>query len=230
MRSSLPAGAARRCSRRGRLRRPGSARSCLGRVYTLVGPRLAPPPPPPPAAGGGEGGRADRPISRRPCPGPRRARGRANMSCPGPLSRLRGPPPPRLAPGARFASLAAAVELQAVYSGSGEKEGRWGRRPGPVKERGWQASPVGLASVAPGSWPSSPRGFTVWASRPPPTFLPRFHSFLLRRAGGRAGKEGLGPPQPHSLSAPDSRCPEPLANWGHSFQLRGAWRGDLERS
>ena len=50
-------------------------------------------------------------------------------------------------------------ELQAVYSEWG-KGGKVGRRPGPVKERGREASPVGLArGEAPGSWPSSPRGF-----------------------------------------------------------------------
>lgn len=156
-------GAARRCSRRGRLRRARLRPLLPGEGIQPSGAASRPSTPAPSRAGG-RGREAARtgPSRAAPARARRRSAGgaaRAAVSRPGPLPAraallLRGSLP------ARVSRLSLQLrELQAVYSEWG-KGGKVGRRPGPVKERGREASPVGLArGEAPGSWPSSPRGF-----------------------------------------------------------------------
>lgn len=115
-----------------------SSLPAVRRTAALLPPLLAEagPAPPAPALGGGaaewgrasplrsrprpgrregEGGRAARPVSRRPYLGPAPERGESGesgASCsvpPGPAPGPRRPPPPGLAPGARFESRAAAA-------------------------------------------------------------------------------------------------------------------------
>lgn len=202
-------GAARRCSPP----RPAEA----GRLRPLLpgegihpsGAASRPSTPPPAGPEGGGGGRARTGPSRAaPARARRRSAGgaaRLICPCPGPLpARAAPPPPPRLAPGARFASLAAAAGTAGCLFRVG-KGGKVGRGPGRLK-RGWQASPVGLAQgEAPGSWPSSLGVLLVKFSAPQAHVSPTFpflpFSGELEGGPGRRAWTASAP----SLSAPDSR-------------------------
>lgn len=128
-----------------------------------MGPRLAPPPPPPAGPEGGGGRPRGQARLAPPLPGPGAgARGeQRELLCP---ARARSRPARPSSSGARsrraFRVSRCSCGNCRLFIPSGGKGGKVGRRPGPVKERGREASPVGLArGEAPGSWPSSPRGF-----------------------------------------------------------------------
>ncbi|XP_005216929.1 trithorax group protein osa [Bos taurus] len=208
---------------------PGSARSCLGRVYSLVGPRLAPPPPPPAGPEGGGGRPRGQARLAPPLPGPGAgARGeQRELLCP---ARARSRPARPSSSGARsrraFRVSRCSCGNCRLFIPSGEKEGRWGGGPGRLRSGegrhhlwAWRGErPQVLGRLPLGGFTQS-KIFTAPHAHVSPAFpSPPPESWREAREGE------LGPPQPHSLFAPDSRCPEPLASWGHSIQLRGAWR------
>lgn len=146
----------RRLSLRGRFE---CGARCPRRSAALLPPRPAEagPAPPAPAWGGytaewgrvsplhprprpgrreGEGGRADRPISRRPCPGPAPERGGARRELVCPARALSRPARPSSS-GARsrraFRVSRCSCGNCRLFIPSGEKEGRWGGGPGRLR-------------------------------------------------------------------------------------------------
>lgn len=117
---------------------PGSARSCLGRVYSLVGPRLAPPPPPPAGPEGGGGRPRGQAHLAPPLPGPgagaRGGAARRELVCP---ARALSRPARPSSSGARsrraFRVSRCSCGNCRLFIPSGEKEGRWGGGPGRLR-------------------------------------------------------------------------------------------------
>lgn len=147
---------------------------------------------PGPAGGRRRGGRAERPGSRRPCPGPAPERG-------GSRAGSRVPPAPS---GARSRRAARGPRCSCgncrLFVPSGEKGGKVGGRPGRAEaRRGGEAAPVGPARGERSPWRrvALPEGAILevdFSRRPKPTFLRRRHPLPFsgkpREGAGRAAQ------------------------------------------